>query len=502
MRKMLILSMIVSFAISSVTFSQSIPPKRELRAAWVATVANIDWPTNKNASSGEQIKELVTIMDSLKSAGCNAVFFQIRTECDALYDSPIEPWSYWLTGVQGKAPEPYYDPLEYAVSEAHKRGMELHAWFNPYRAVRIINDYKQAENHVSVEHPEWMINCGKYLMLDPGKPGVRKHVLAVMTDVLTRYDIDGIHFDDYFYPYSPKISNEDSLTYAKYNRGIEDIDDWRRDNINLLMAQINDVIKTVKPFVKFGISPFGIVKNEYAGTKGMNSYDAIYCDPLTWIEKKTVDYINPQLYWEIGHKLADYSKLLPWWAEVSKDVHFYVGHYSSKMMAEGYTKPKSQIGDQIRLNRRTDNVHGSVFFSAKSITKNYSGMIDSMKNDWYKYPALPPVMPWKDSVIPNGVKNLNVSTDSVNVVVDWDTPEAATDGETASYYIVYRFDEDTKINIDDPRNIVAFVECGTTEYKDTLASLKDGEYTYIVTAVDKLHNESAYNTEKKVEIDN
>jgi len=472
------------------TIAQNIPPKYEMRAAWVATVKNIDWPTSYEITPGEQVKEIVNQFEALRDAGINAIFFQIRTECDALYNSNYEPWSNWLTGEQGKEPDPYYDPLEFAISEAHTRGMELHAWFNPYRAVRDTSDYIPSLNHVSVKHPEWILQFGKFKMLDPGQPAVREHILNVMTDVLTRYDIDGIHFDDYFYPYTPKISNEDSLTFAKYNRGFTDIDDWRRDNINLLMAEIYKIILAVKPKVKFGISPFGIVLNEYTGTDGFNSYDILYCDPLNWIENKTIDYINPQLYWEMDHKRAPYSKLQPWWAEVTKGRHLYIGLYSSKMASEKYKGLKSELGDQIRLNRNTENVRGSVFFSAKSITNNWSGLADSMKNDWYKYPALPPKMSWKDNIPPLAPQNLFLFSDSSGVYVNWEKPEAASDGEFPYYYLVYRFDEDEEINISDPRKIIQKVLNGETIYLDKEKLIDGGEYYYVVTSVDKLHNES------------
>jgi uncharacterized lipoprotein YddW (UPF0748 family) len=243
-KTVLILLLLVSFQI----IAQIIPPKREFRGAWVATVANIDWPKNRpNATSGEQISDLITILKKLKESGINAVMFQVRTECDALYNSKFEPWSYWLTNQQGKAPEPFFDPLEYAIDEAHKLGMELHAWFNPYRAVKNVGDYDPAENHVSVTHPDWILNFGNYKMLDPGLPEVKEFVLNVMKDVLHNYDIDGIHFDDYFYPYSPKVSSEDAETYEKYGSQFDNIDDWRRDNINSLMAMIYEEIKKEKP---------------------------------------------------------------------------------------------------------------------------------------------------------------------------------------------------------------------------------------------------------------
>jgi len=464
-------------------------PKRELRGAWIATVANIDWPS-RYATSGEQIKELVDMMDKLKAAGINAVYFQIRTECDALYESSIEPWSYWLTGEQGKGPDPFFDPLAFAVDEAHKRCMELHAWFNPYRSVKDSGDYRVNEKHVSVLHPDWILSFDKYKMLNPGMPEVKNYIAQVITDVIKRYDIDGIHFDDYFYPYSPKVSNEDSITFEKYRGSITDVDDWRRNNINSMIAQVYDSIKVFKPYIKFGVSPFGIVENKYANTNGFNSYSILYCDPLTWIKDKTVDYVVPQLYWEIEHKLADYAKLLPWWASVTDKVHLYIGQYSSKMMGPRYDGSLSQIGNQIRMNRETENVLGSVFFSAKSILNNSSGFADSLKNNFYKYPALVPVMVWKDLTKPLPPTNLKIEGDSVSRTIKWENPETEYDSNPVKYFLIYRFNSKEEVDINNPKNIIGIISTGRNFFKDT-SPIEDGsEVTYVVTSLDRLSNES------------
>lgn len=471
-------------------FPQNENLKHEFRGAWIATVANIDWPTQNNLPVGTQMIELVQMLEKLKTAGINAVLFQIRTECDALYASNYEPWSFWLTGEQGKTPDYLFDPLEFAISEAHSRGMELHAWFNPYRAVKNIGEYQIAPDHVSVKHPGWILTFGKYKMLDPGLPQVRKHVLNVMRDVLTRYDIDGIHFDDYFYPYGPKVSDEDSLTFSNHNRGFTNIDDWRRDNINLLMKEIYEVILSEKPHVKFGISPFGIVRNEYANTDGFNSYDILYCDPLSWLEGKYVDYINPQLYWEIDHDKAPMRKLLPWWASVVGGRHLYIGQYSSRMAGQKYEGSKSELGDQIKMIRNTPAAGGSVFFSAKSIANNWSSFADTLKSTYYRYIALPPVMSWKDFVPPNKPKYLTITVNSSEVVLNWDEPPSASDGDYPAYYLVYRFKNGEKINLRDPSKIVYRTYPGETIFIDLLDKLDRGKYVYLVTSVDKLHNEN------------
>ena len=486
MKKYLLLILLIAFITSA---GQTKYPKREFRGAWIATVANIDWPINKNSSSGEQIKELVDMIESLDSAGINAIFFQIRTECDALYDSQIEPWSYWLTGKQGKAPEPFYDPLKFAIDEAHKRGIELHAWFNPYRSVKTVGAYEQSKNHVSELHPEWILNFDNYKMLDPGNPDVKKYVLDVVSDVLLRYDVDGIHFDDYFYPYSPKVSKEDSSSFANYGMDFSNIDDWRRYNINSLMADIYDLIKKEKPYVKFGISPFGIVENKYAGTNGFESYNILYCDPLNWIENKIVDYVNPQLYWELDHKAAPYAKLLPWWSEISDSVHLYIGQYSSRMAAENYTGSKTELGDQLRLNRATNNVEGEVFFSAKSITQNYGGFKDSLKNHFFRYPALPPVMEWKDTTAPAAPENLTARIDS-NKVVNLSWTHNFKDSSGLNYFLIYKFPNEDKVDLENPKYIMDIIPGDLRKY--SLKSVGDYKQAlFILTSLDRLKNESA-----------
>ncbi|HEX9972655.1 MAG TPA: family 10 glycosylhydrolase, partial [bacterium] len=274
-------------------------------------MVNLDWPSSPSLNPDRQRSELVSTLDQLRAVGINAIFFQVRPECDAFYQSTYEPWSYFLTGKQGKAPSPFYDPLEFAISEAHKRGMELHAWFNPYRAIREIGSFQIDSTHVTVRHPDWAIQIGNFKFLNPGLPMVREHVTAVIIDVARRYDIDGIHFDDYFYPYPPNnITNEDDQTFANYSRGFTGRGDWRRDNVNLFIEMVYDTIQAIKPYVKFGVSPFGIWKNGVpSGITGLDAYSAIYADAVTWFNKQIVDYVAPQLYWAFGGG-QDYGKLL------------------------------------------------------------------------------------------------------------------------------------------------------------------------------------------------
>ncbi len=489
MIKKILLTAATIITISQLIKAQYIYPKRELRGAWIATVANIDWPLSNSETSGRQISELVNIFDKLASAGINTVYFQVRTECDALYKSKYEPWSYWLTGKQGAAPNPFYDPLAFAISEAHSHGMELHAWFNPYRAVKTVGEYAIAKNHVTVLHPDWILDFKTYKMLNPGIPAVRHYIAKIIADVVRRYDVDGIHFDDYFYPYAPHITNQDEATFKKYNDGIKDINDWRRHNINEMVAEVYDTIQAINPRVKFGISPFGIVLNKYAGTNGFESYKKIYCDPLTWLDDKTVDYVLPQLYWSIGNKAADFAKLLPWWAMVVKGRQLFAGCFSTEMAGPNYKGSPSELEDQIRLSRQILNVGGVVFFSAKSIVYNYSHFADSLKL-YFKYPSLIPVMKWKDSIPPNPPAGLKAERDSAGVTLTWNRPPHASDGDTAYKFVVYRFSPSEQVDLNDATHIIKITCNAKDSYIDSTAVGRNIDYTYVVTALDRMNNES------------
>ncbi len=499
--KITIFSVLCLIIFQELNISQIIYPKRELRGSWIATVANIDWPSSPYLSSGEKIKELVEIFDRLSYAGINTVFFQVRTECDALYKSEFDPWSYWLTGEQGKEPDPYFDPLEFAIDEAHKLGMELHAWLNPYRAVKSGGEYTLSTSHIAITHPEWILSFpagnGDFRMLDPGIPAVRDYITKVAADIAGRYDVDGIHFDDYFYPYAPKISNEDSLSFALYGNGFYDIKEWRRNNINLLVAQVYDKINSINHRVKFGISPFGILENKYADTKGFESYSVLYGDPLTWIKQKSIDYLVPQIYWKIGDEKADFAKLLPWWASVADDINLFTGMFASKFTDPKYEGNKNEISDQIKMARNILNVNGIVFFSSKTITRNFSGFADSLKS-YFKYPALIPLMRWKDSIPPEPPLNLNVKGDYDSRTITWNIPRSAPDGDSANRFVIYRFNEKVYLRLrqgnnsfylDDPEFILCITNGVQNSFRDS-EKIDSQELIYMVTALDKFSNES------------
>lgn len=490
-------TILLTLFISISIFSQSIPPKREFRAAWVATVTNLDWPSSNNLSTASQKQELINLLDELKADGINTVIFQVRSESDAMYSSSFDPWSYWLTGSQGTAPYPYYDPLEFAVEEAHKRGMEIHAWFNPYRAERSVGNYTTASNHVTKLHPDWIFQIGTIKILNPGLKEVRNYIASVIYDVISRYDVDGVHFDDYFYPYPPNhmtasTTNNalDDSAFAADPRGFTNKYDWRRDNVNTMVKQVNDTIQSLKPWIKFGISPFGIWQPGYpSGITGMNAYTDIYCDAMNWLDNKTIDYLTPQLYWPFGGG-QDYGKLQPWWADsvFANGRHFYPGHAYYRISA--WTSA-SEMPNQIRLDRANSKVQGGVFFRAKNFPENPKGVTDSLKNDLYRFMALNPIMSWKDVIVPNPIQNLRFEKlANGQAGLTWDLPATASDGDSAYRYVVYRFSDPNiqPANLDDPSNIINIE--GLRQSIPETPPTAEGPYYFVVTALDRNYNES------------
>lgn len=495
-----ILLVFLPLVLTTVACRAQTPPKHEFRGAWIATVINLDWPTSRTASPQVQQDQLVAMLDALKAAGINAVFFQIRAESDALYASSIEPWSYWLTGAQGQPPEPFYDPLTFAIDEAHQRGMELHAWFNPFRAVRG-SGYPNADNHVSQTHPEWILSfgdAGSLKILDPGQPAVHDYVTTVIMDVVRRYDVDGVHFDDYFYPYPPnQITDEDDATFEVHNRGFTDRGDWRRDNINRFVAQVYDSIQAVRPEVAFGISPFGIWRNGVpAGIVGMDAYDVIYADATAWLDAGTIDYVVPQLYWPFGGG-QDYARLASWWSFTAFGQHLYTGHglyRASRSTFSGTLFAANEVPRQVRYNRGDPGIRGSVFFRAKNLTQYTSkGFADSLRANLYHHPALTPPMDWKDQTppdVPLGLTYTWAGEDAVRL--SWSPPPAKTGRAGLERYALYRIRSAELPDFDealaDATNLLAVT--GTTSYTDRPGQA-DEPYYYVVTSVSPNSIESA-----------
>jgi uncharacterized lipoprotein YddW (UPF0748 family) len=473
-----------------------IAPKREFRGVWVATLTNIDWPSRPGLSADQQKQELIGIMEQHKRNGMNAILLQVRPAADAFYRKSREPWSQWLMGKQGVAPAAGYDPLEFAIKEAHSRGMELHAWFNPYRATMSSNA-QVSEDHMTRKRPELFFSYGGKKQFDPGLPEVREYIVQVILDVVKGYDVDGIHFDDYFYPYpiaGQRIN--DAATFSKYPNGFTDLSDWRRNNVDLLIKQLDDSIHHYKNYVKFGVSPFGIWKNKSedtlgSATYGLSNYHELYADSRKWIKEGWVDYINPQVYFSLTRKVAPFDTLVNWWSNNTYGRHLYIGQaaYLVNQKMEAAWRQPGQIPDQIRHIRTNNRVQGSVFFSSKSFSTVARATADSLRNDLYKYPALPPQMPWLDEIVPNQPEGLTADAVATGVQLKWSPPLKAEDGETASGYVIYRFAEGEKIGILDPKNILRISFEDFASFLDTSVE-KGKRYNYLVTALDRLKNES------------
>lgn len=373
-------------------------PRPEMRAVWVATVSNIDFPSKPGLSSDVQKEEFIRLADMHKRNGMNALIVQIRPATDALYPSPYEPWSEWLTGRQGRPPMPYYDPLQFMIDETHKRGMEFHAWMNPYRAVFNVNSTLLSPTHIARLHPEWFVTYGDKKYFDPGNKQAQQHVNAVVKDVVSRYKIDAIHFDDYFYPY--RIEGRefpDWSSFQKYGNGLSR-DEWRRSNTDSIIRMLSQTIKAENKNCQFGISPFGVWRNADKNPRGSNTkagqtnYDDLYADILLWLRMGWIDYVAPQLYWEIGHKLADYETLINWWNNNTYGKNCYIGLGIYRAGSNTAWKDKTQLPRQIEMLRSKSNINGMMFFSSKSFNGNPNGWNDSLRLNYFKEPTNPPAM--------------------------------------------------------------------------------------------------------------
>jgi uncharacterized lipoprotein YddW (UPF0748 family) len=376
--------------------------QKEFRGVWIATVDNIDWPPKGNFNVDSQKAEFIRIVDMHKRNGMNAVIMQIRPATDAFYPSQYEPWSEWLTGKQGVPPQPYYDPLQFMIDECKKRGLSFHAWMNPYRAV--FDTKKQSllsPTHITRIHPEWFVTYGDKRYFDPGNKDAQKFVTNVVKDVVSRYDIDAIHFDDYFYPY--KIKNKefpDGKTYSQYANGLSR-EDWRRSNCDSIIVNLSRVIKKTNPKCQFGISPFGIWRNKSRDSingsdtnGGSSNYDDLYADILLWLQKDWIDYVAPQLYWEFEHKVAPYQVLLDWWNEHTYGKHLYIGLGIYRAGSNANWKDKTQLPRQIEALRNKDKVKGMIFFSSKSFENNPNDWSEALRTNYFKDPAQLPEMEW------------------------------------------------------------------------------------------------------------
>jgi uncharacterized lipoprotein YddW (UPF0748 family) len=378
----------------------------EFRGVWIATVANIDWPSTKTLNSDQQKQEFIKIIDMHKRNGMNALVVQVRPVADAFYQSKLEPWSEYLSGTQGKAPSPFYDPMAFMIEEAHKRGMEFHAWLNPYRAVFNTRTSSIAANHITRQKPEWFVDYGDATRMtryfDPGNPDARNFVTEVVRDIVKRYDVDAIHMDDYFYPYRiPGKEFPDQKSFNRFGNGMRK-DDWRRSNTDTIIAMLHRAIREEKPWVKFGISPFGVWRNKSQDSRGSDTqggqtnYDDLYADILLWLEKGWIDYVAPQLYWEIGYPKADFATLLEWWSKNTFGKHCYIGIGMYRAGSNAAWKDVTQLPRQLKAVRKTSNMHGVIFYSSKSFNGNPNGWNDWLREDFYKDPVPTPEMEWME----------------------------------------------------------------------------------------------------------
>ncbi len=410
------------------------PPPREFRAAWLATVANIDWPSKPGLPVASQKAELISLLDRAAQLHFNAIFFQVRSVSDAMYASPIEPWSEYLTGRQGQTPSPFYDPLALAISEAHKRGLELHAWFNPFRAGHPDSKSPAAPNHITRTHPEIVWHYGDETWLDPGDPTSQARALAVVLDVVKRYDVDGVVLDDYFYPYPEKNSAKQDIDFSDYSSWKKfgagsglNRDDWRRDNVNRFVQKLSQLIKTVKPQVQFGVSPFGIWRpGNPPSVKGFDAYQKIDADSRLWLARGWVDYFSPQLYWPIAAPQQSFSALFDWWRSqnpLGRHVWPSLADYSS-----GKKFFVTEIPHQIQVTRQKPDP-GEVHFSLRSVLDNpvLSGLVRAE----YATPALVPTSPWIDSAVPPKPK-LTVDVWKTSAHLRWEN----SFGEPARWWLL------------------------------------------------------------------
>ena len=479
---------------------QNAYPKFEMRGVWVASVLNIDYPSVQTMDDNFLRHEWIQLLEKQQALGINTLMVQIRSVGDAFYPSKYVPWSKYLTGNQGTAPYNGYDPLEFMISTAHAYGFEFHAWLNPYRGIKRNESVSSLHpSHQLKLHPDWFVAYDKEYWLNPGLPEVRGHLIDVVSEIVKNYNVDAIHFDDYFYPY--KVQGEefhDEVAFAKYGgQNFANQDDWRRSNVDSMIYLLSRTIKSIKPNVQFGISPFGIWRNAYrdpagSDTFGGSNYDDLYADVLKWMRNGWIDYVAPQIYWPIGFNKADYQKLVDWWSRNSNGKPVYVGIGAHNLIdgKDSRWKDPNEIPKQIRMARNTGGVNGFIFFSSKSILSNPLGIGDSLRQHYLHFPAFhPQVLAYPEEVPCSAPHILSISVDNGLVKIDWRSNAGkcvATD-----QYLVYRFDGNA-VNFEDSRNIVAIIPANKRDltFFDRGAEV-DHVYSYAITAATRHFKESA-----------
>ncbi|MFK7968835.1 MAG: glycoside hydrolase family 10 protein [Bacteroidia bacterium] len=458
-------------------------PKHEFRGVWVATFANLDWPSAKGLSVAAQKAEYIELLDRIEATGFNAIFVQVRPSGDALYESSYEPWSEFLTGTQGQ--HPGYDPLPFLIEEAHKRGLEFHAWLNPFRAVSHTRFREIASDHISLRYPDWFITHGTIKYFNPGVPAVRDYLSCVVLEVAEKYEVDGIHFDDYFYPYPlPKTTIDDQQSFKQYSAGDIEIANWRRKNINAFIYQVSDSLKKRARHVKFGVSPPAVWRNKHTDDLGsqtharLTAYDNLYADSRHWLQSGWVDYLAPQCYHHHRFSEARYPALVDWWNAHTYGRHVYIGHAAYKVK-EGrwpaWRRPE-ELPNQIAQTRQSEHIQGGIMYRAKSLYGNPRGFTKQLSNNIYADKALTPLMRWKDNQAPSAPHTLSLDGTSLR----W------SHNEHAMRFAVYRFPSGMFIDTDDPR----FLEQITYTPSYSKADCEGGACIWGVTAIDLAGNES------------
>ena len=489
-KNILVISVLLLLSVNS--FSQN-TPKREFRGVWMHVVG----PYSYKNQHPEDIKQFLrNALNNFQELGMNAVIFQVRPTADALYSSEIEPWSKYLTGQQGKAPIGNFDLMEFMIRECHKRNIEFHAWINPYR-VTLGEMTPLDKKHIYFRHPEWFVQYNSQIYFDPGVPNCRKHICSVVQDIVKRYDVDAIHMDDYFYPYP--IAGEvfpDDISFSFFNKKFTDKGEWRRNNVNLLIQEIKQSIVKTKPWVRFGISPFGIYRNRKStpdgsgsNTNGLQAYDDLYADVKLWVQKGWIDYNIPQLYWEIGHKDADYETLIHWWNKNNYGAHLYIGQDVPRTMnaTDPIIMSKNQLPRKLKLEQSLPAVYGRCFWSGYDVLNNTGEIADSLYRNYQRYPALIPAYLHMHNKSPNEVRALKAGSQNSSYKLYWKRNGDPKNPKNAQYYVVYRSLGTRPPNLNDPSAIVAITR--ETEIRLPYQTGND-TYTYIVTSVDRYHNES------------
>lgn len=487
------LSLLVSVPCSSAR-------KREFRGAWIQCVNG----QFQGMGTERMQTVLASQLDELQKDGVNAIIFQVRPECDALYESALEPWSRFLTGRQGMAPTPYWDPLAWMIEQCHKRGMELHAWINPYRAkTKTTKDL--ATTHVAIQHPDWVFPYDGQLILNPGIAACRDYICQVSADIVSRYDVDGFHIDDYFYPYPVAgLPIPDDAQYAASPNGIKNRGDWRRDNVNVFIKQLGETIHKTKPWVKFGVSPFGIYRNKKndpvngSETGGLQNYDDLYADVLLWVNNGWIDYCVPQIYWQIGHPTADYATLIKWWNRYAAKRPLYIGEDVERTVkyADLNNPNVNQMPAKYRLHSDMENVEGTVLWYAKAVVDNVGNYGGALRSSYWSTPALQPLMPFIDGKAPAKPKKVKPVWTSDGYILFWQQPKGKSWDDEVVKYVVYRFGPGEKVNTNDASKIIAIT--GETMYRLPYDNGKT-RYTYVVTSLDRMSNESKV-VKKKVKL--